>query len=192
LREAIEIIRALWSGEYVTYRGSHFDAVSAKLYDLPDEPVRIGVAGSGSSSCAIAAELGDFFIGTEPKPELKERYEGAGGTGELVGQFPGTYAADADAALTTLHENFRWGTLGWKVQAELPGPAGFEAATQYVRPEDMADAGAWGPDVEPWLDKLRAFRDAGYGRVALVQVGPDQEQFCEWFATTLRPAAADL
>lgn len=192
LREAIEIIRELWGGGYVTYRGTHFDAVSAKLYDLPDEPIRIGVAGSGPSSCAIAAELGDFFIGTEPKPELKQKYEAAGGTGELVGQFPVVHGPDAAAARDLLHEQFRWGTLGWKVQAELPGPAGFEAATQYVRPDDMADAGPWGPDVEPFVEQVRTFADAGYSRIAMVQVGPDQERFCDWFASTLKPALAGV
>lgn len=192
LREAIEIIRELWGGGYVTYRGTHFDAVSAKLYDLPDSPVRIGVAGSGPSSCRIAADLGDFFIGTEPKPELREQYTAAGGTGELVGQFPVCYGPDAGAARDLLHEQFRWGTLGWKVQAELPGPAGFAAAAQYVRPDDMGDAGAWGPDVDPYVETFRSFAEAGYSRIALVQVGPEQERFCDWFASTLKPALAQV
>jgi len=39
---------------------------------------------------------------------------------------------------------------------------------------------------------VKAFADAGYSKVALVQVGPDQEQFCEWFTSTLMPAVADL
>lgn len=192
LREALVILRELWKGEYVTFHGAHFDVEDAKLYDLPDEQVRIGVAGSGPASCAVAAELGDFFIGTEPKPGLQERYAAAGGTGEMVGQFPVVHGADADAARRLLHEQFRWGVLGWKVQAELPGPVNFAAASELVREEDMAQAGAWGPDLDPYLEKLTAFRDAGYEKVALVQVGPDQEQFCEWFTSTLKPAAASL
>ncbi len=192
LREALEIIRELWKGDYVTFHGDHFDVEDAKLWDLPEEQVRIGVAGSGSSSCAIAADLGDFFIGTEPKPELQEKYRAAGGKGEMVGQLPGCYGADAKAAQETLHENFKWGTLGWKVQAELPGPVNFAAAAQYVRPDDMADAGVWGADVEAWVEKAQGFADAGYSRLALVQVGPDQAAFCEWFSSTLKPALADL
>jgi G6PDH family F420-dependent oxidoreductase len=192
LREALEIIRELWGGGYVNHHGEHFDVESAKLYDLPDEPVRIGVAGSGRSSCTLAAELGDFFIGTEPKPELQELYTDAGGTGEMVGQFPVVYGPDAAAANALLREQFRWGALGWKVQAELPGPVNFDAASQFVRDEDMASAGAWGPDLEPYVEKVKAFAAAGYDRVALVQVGDEQEQFCEWFSTTLKPAVAAL
>jgi hypothetical protein len=39
---------------------------------------------------------------------------------------------------------------------------------------------------------VRAFVDAGYSRVAIVQVGPEQEAFCDWFASALKPALADL
>ena len=44
LTEAVEIIGALFGGGYVNYRGAHFDVDSAKLWDLPDEPVQIGIA----------------------------------------------------------------------------------------------------------------------------------------------------
>jgi hypothetical protein len=37
---------------------------------------------------------------------------------------------------------------------------------------------------------LRTYADAGYEQVALVQVGPDQEAFCSWYASTLAPAVA--
>ncbi|MCW2778114.1 MAG: F420-dependent oxidoreductase, family [Frankiales bacterium] len=188
LRESLEAIRALWEGGWTNYRGTHVQVESAKLFDLPETPVRIGVAASGRQSCTLAADLGDFLIGTEPKPSLQEDYRRAGGTGELVGQFPVVFGTDAAAANTLLRDQFRWGALGWKVQAELPGPAAFDAASQFVRDEDMASAGVWGHDVEPYLARLQDFADVGYTRVALVQVGPDQEAFCTWAAETLLPA----
>ncbi len=191
LREALEIVRALWEGGWTNYRGQHFTVESAKVYDLPETPVRIGVAASGKQSCTVAADLGDFLIGTEAKPSLQEHYRGAGGQGELVGQFPVVFGPDTAAAGTLLRDQFRWGALGWKVQAELPGPAAFDAASQFVRDEDMGAVGVWGPDVEPYLDRLQEFADAGYTRVALVQVGDEQEAFCDWAASTLLPAVRE-
>ena len=41
--EAVEIIRALFEGGHVNYRGEHFDVESAKLWDLPDQPPPIGI-----------------------------------------------------------------------------------------------------------------------------------------------------
>src|SRR3954447_2061649 len=53
LGEAIEVISALFDGGNVTYRGKHFDVESAKLWDLPDERVPIGLAVSGKQSCTL-------------------------------------------------------------------------------------------------------------------------------------------
>src|SRR5438309_2167090 len=48
LREAIEIIRSLFDGDLVDWRGDHFQVDSARLWDLPDVPVTIGVAMGGT------------------------------------------------------------------------------------------------------------------------------------------------
>jgi alkanesulfonate monooxygenase SsuD/methylene tetrahydromethanopterin reductase-like flavin-dependent oxidoreductase (luciferase family) len=45
LEEAVEIIRALWAGGMVTYRGKHFDVESAKVWDLPDTALRWFIGG---------------------------------------------------------------------------------------------------------------------------------------------------
>ena len=42
LEEAVEIIRALWGGGTVTYRGKHFEVESAKVWDRPDSLRRSG------------------------------------------------------------------------------------------------------------------------------------------------------
>ena len=54
LEEAVEIIRALWAGGTVTYRGKHFEVESAKVWDLPDTAPPIGIAVSGPASCRLA------------------------------------------------------------------------------------------------------------------------------------------
>lgn len=51
LDEAVEIIRRLWTGEYVSYDGRHFQVDSAKLWDLPEQPLKLGIAASGEQSC---------------------------------------------------------------------------------------------------------------------------------------------
>src|SRR5919205_92900 len=80
LVEAIQIIRELFDGEgYTNFRGEHFDVESAKLWDLPEKRVPIGVASGGAQASRIAGELADALIATEPKPELVEAFDAAGG-----------------------------------------------------------------------------------------------------------------
>ena len=65
------------------------------------------------------------MIAVEPKPELGEQFDAAGGAGKpRVGQMPISFGTDTAAAVTRAHELFRWFGLGWKVNAELPGTAG--------------------------------------------------------------------
>ena len=50
LAEAVEIIKELWGGGYVNYRGDHFDVDSAKIWDLPADPPLLGIAVFGICS----------------------------------------------------------------------------------------------------------------------------------------------
>ena len=192
--EAIEIIRTLFDGGgYVTYRGEHFDVEDAKLFDKPDEPPPIGVAVSGHSSCEIAGEQGDFVIAVEPKGELIEMFHEAGGKGKPgVGQIPVCWGPDEAECLALAREQFRWAAGGWKVMAELPSPVNFDAYSQFVREEDIAQMVPCGPETEGIVEGVKQFVEAGFERVALVQIGDRQEEFCEFFESELGEALRAL
>jgi G6PDH family F420-dependent oxidoreductase len=194
LVEAIHIISSLFDGEgHLNYRGEHFDVESAKLWDLPEKRVPIGVAVSGKQSCEIAGELADAMIGVEPEPELGKYFDAAGGAGKpRIGQMPICFDTDQDAAVQRAHALFRWFGFGWKVNAELPGPIGFDAAAQFVRPEDVSGSIPCGDDVDAILEGAREYADAGFTHLALVQIGGDQQApFIEWTEKTLLPAWRD-
>jgi G6PDH family F420-dependent oxidoreductase len=189
LEEAIEIIRALWAGGTVTYRGKHFDVESAKVWDLPETAPPIGVAVSGPASCRLAGRHGDAMIAVEPRPELGQLFDNEGGSGKpRIGQIALSYDADQQTAVKRAMDQFRWFTGGWKVNAELPDPASFEEAARTVREEDVLAQMPCGPDVQRHVAGIREFEAAGFTHVALVQVGGDtQEQFITWAATELLP-----
>ena len=78
------------------------------------------------------------------------------------------------------HEQFRWFAGGWAVNADLPTTAGFAGATQFVRPEDVAESIPCGPDLDKIVDSVKGFWEAGFTDVALVQVGGDtQDRFLD-------------
>ena len=74
------------------------------------------------------------------------------------------------------HDQFRWFGGGWKVNAELPGPSGFEGATQFVTPEDVAGSIPCGPDLDAIVTAVREYVDAGFTDVALVQIGDERQR----------------
>jgi len=194
LVEAVEIIRALWAGGYVNFRGEHYEVQSARVWDLPQPVPPIGIAVSGRQSCRIAGEHADAVIAVEPEAELLRMFDEYGGSGKpRIGQIPVSYDADRETAVRRAHEQFRWFGAGWKVNAELPGPSAFAAASQFVRPEDVAAQIPCGPDLDEHVEKVRAYVEAGYTHVALVQVGGDaQEDFIRWADKELLPALRAL
>jgi G6PDH family F420-dependent oxidoreductase len=191
LGEAIDVISALFDGGYVSRAGHHYRIDSAKLWDLPDRRVPIGVAVSGVQSVQSFAPRADVMIAVEPDPSLAPAWDEASGRGPArkVGQIPISWGADRDVAVKVAHDQFRWFGGGWKVNAELPGPAAFAAASQYVTPDDVAENIPCGDDVGPVVEAVRKFADAGFTDVALVQIGGDrQDELFAAAASTILPA----
>jgi hypothetical protein len=102
---------------------------------------------------------------------------------------PISFDADKGAAVARAHSLFRWFGLGWKVNAELPGPPSFDAASQFVREDDVAEGIPCGDDVDAVITAAKAYADAGFTHLALVQIGGDQQEpYLEWTRRTLMPA----
>ncbi len=189
--EAVQVIRELLTTDgYTTFHGDHYSVDGGRIWDRPEGGVPIGIAVSGEKSVQLAGEYGDVLIATEPRAELVEGFDAAGGAGKpRVAQMPICHDADRDAAVKRAHELFRWFGLGWKVNADLPGTAGFAAASQFVREEDVAGSIPCGDDVDAVIEGARAYADAGFTHLALVQIGGDhQRPYLEWAQQRLMPA----
>lgn len=195
LHEAIEIIRALFNGGMVDWRGDYFQVDSARLWDLPEVPVGIAVAMGGKKAIDRFAALADHFVAVEPNGELVNAWHaarqatGMAGGGRVVGQIPVSWDPDRDTAIERAHDQFRWFGGGWKVNADLPTPAGFAGATQFVRPEDVAESIPCGRDLDAIVDAVRPYWESGFTDIALVQIGGEaQDSFFKEAAEPLLEA----
>ncbi len=187
LVEAIEIIRALSTGDLVTYDGAYFRVDSARVWDPPEGGLELGVAVSGDASIASFAPLADFLVAVEPDKDLVDSWDSTrGDSTRKVGQVPISWDPDRDAAVARAHEQFRWFAGGWSVNADLPTPAGFDAATTFVRPDDVAESIACGPDLDALAQSIVPFAEAGFTDVAIVQIGDEhQDRFLDEVAEPL-------
>ena len=191
LGEAVQIIAALFEGNLLSFRGDHFQVDSARLWDLPDEPVEIGVAVSGEQSVDNFATLADHLISTEPKPGMLQQWDAARTDADLpasrkIAQMPISWDLDIDAAVERAHDQFRWFGLGWPVNANLPTTEAFDHASAFVRPQDVAESIPCGPDLDAIVEAASAYWEAGYTDLALHQIGDaKQEEFLDTAAGPL-------
>jgi G6PDH family F420-dependent oxidoreductase len=179
LEEATHIIRELLTGELVTWEGEYFRVDSARLWDVPDAGVQIGVALSGKQGVERFAPLADHLVQAMPDADVVKGWNDKHPGGSRVfGQVPICWDPDEDKAIERAHSEFRWFGGGWSVNADLPTPAGFTGASQFVRPEDVASSIACGPDLDKLAESARPFLDAGFTDLAIVQVGDhNQDRF---------------
>jgi G6PDH family F420-dependent oxidoreductase len=192
LAEAATLIRELHSGELTTWEGDYFRVDSARIWDAPEPRVPIAIAVSGEKSIERFAPLADHLVAVEPQAELIDAWDAAKGdtSSRKIGQVPICWDPDKDKALQKAHEQFRWFAGGWAVNADLPTPAGFEGASQYVRPEDLAETIPCGPDLDEIAEAVKSYVDAGFTDIAVVQVG-DEGQF-EFLAQAAEPLLTKL
>jgi G6PDH family F420-dependent oxidoreductase len=188
LAEAVDIIRALWSGEVTSHHGPHFTVENARIYDVPKELPPIIIAAGGPRSAELAASIGDGLWMSSVDAGTVKAYTGAGGTGPVYCQMGVCWGPHKDEAIRLAHEV--WPNAGIRGQAsqELPSPAHFGELAEMVRPEDIEQAFPCGPDVGPILERAREALDAGVTDLYIHQVGPDQAPFLQMASEEILPA----
>jgi coenzyme F420-dependent glucose-6-phosphate dehydrogenase len=188
LEEAVAIIRLLWQGDTLTYRGVYYTVENARVYTLPDQLPSIFMAASGPHAAEAAGRIADGLITTAPEADLLKRFEGGGGTGKpSYGQLTVCWAQDEASARRLAYEYWPTAAIRGELTQELPTPAHFEQAAKMVREEDVAQAIICGPDPERHIAGIKEFVGAGYDHVYVHQIGPDQEGFFRFYERDVLP-----
>jgi G6PDH family F420-dependent oxidoreductase len=190
LEEAIELIRTLWTGESVTWRGTHYTCHNARLYTLPEEPPPVLVSGFGEKAIGLAARIGDGFVSTAPNKEHVDLYTSSGGSGLKQGGLKVCWNPDEEAAKKLAHQLWPNAGVEGELSQELPMPAHFEQASSKVTPDDVAESITCGPDPERHVQAIQDYLDAGFDEVYVSQVGPDQEGFLDFYRREVLPRFA--
>lgn len=193
LIEAITIIRQLWSGENVSYRGKYY-AVDAKLYDPPPQPIPLLTAANGRKSMRLAGQYGDGLV-TDPetwKTHKVEWQEGAHAAGKdpdempvLVEQYV-VVGGEADAQKAA--ELWRFGPKAFKSLYNVRDPAEIERRAGAGTPIEQVVRG-WpiSTDPGPHLKKIHELQESGVSIVNIHAGQPDQRRVIEFYATHVLP-----
>ncbi|MCH8612026.1 glucose-6-phosphate dehydrogenase (coenzyme-F420) [Arsenicicoccus dermatophilus] len=204
LREAVDLMRQLWSGERVTFEGAYYRTADATIYDRPDEPVPVYVAAGGPMVARYAGRKGDGLICTSGKG--RELYadqlvpalvEGAGKVGrsatdlDRMIEIKLSYDTDPAAAL----ENCRfWAPLSLAPEQKhsLHDPTEMERAADELPIEQVARRWIVASTPEEVVEQVRAYTDLGFDHLVLHAPGHDQERFLRLFAEQVAPAVREL
>jgi G6PDH family F420-dependent oxidoreductase len=192
LEEAIDIIRALWSGDTVDHRGDFYTVENARLFDPPEQDPPIIVSGFGSTTVELAASVGDGYWGHAPDGDAIDLYRRKGGSGPRYSQLNVCYADSAAEARKTAHQVWPNGGMTGQLSQDLPTWTHFEQAAAMVSEQEATKDIPCGPEVEPIVESVQRYIDAGYDHLYFHQIGPDQDGFLRFWRDALHPALRDL
>lgn len=192
LKECVDVMRALWSGERVNHHGL-VDVVDATLYTRPQDQPPAFVAALTPETARWAARWADGLITiAHPLDQLKEVVDAfrnnGGGDKPLYLQMQLSYASSQQEALDNAHEQWKTNLFESPIQADLPGPEHFEAAAEFVTPDDMRGPVKISAHVDDHIQWLRDYLDLGFESIFLHNVGKNQPQFISRFGEEVLPA----
>jgi G6PDH family F420-dependent oxidoreductase len=173
LAEALSLMEEAWTGKLTTFRGTWFTADNARIFDVPDDGVDVVVAASGPDAAGLAGERDRGLCTTSPDGEVVAAYRAAGGRGPVIGMQHLCWAESVGEALDVVRRWWPHAGGPHAVNAELALPEHFEAVADATA-EHLADAMPLGGDPTAVAEALDAYREAGFDRVYVHQVGPDQ------------------
>ncbi len=188
LEEAVDVIRELWRGGFVSRRGRHYTVDHARIYTLPDEPPPVYVSAFGPKAVEVAGRIGDGYVGTSPDADLIERFRSAGGAGKPAqGGFKVCFADDRDTGVEIAHRLWANSGVPGELAQVLPSPRHFEQASQLVTEEMTRDSVVCGPDAEAHLGQARTYLRAGYDEVYVANMGPHYTGFMRLWRDEVLP-----
>jgi G6PDH family F420-dependent oxidoreductase len=188
LEEAMDLMKLFWQGKLKIWSGKYFDVESARIYDIPQSPVPVMVAASGSKTTQLAAKKGDGLISIAPDPKLVEDFEAAGGKDKpKFAKVAVCWAEDEATARRIAHRQWPIDALPGRLLPELRLPADFEAAAELVTEAQVAKTIVCGPDPNKHIERIEEFIDSGYDHIYIHQIGPDQEGFFQFYENKVLP-----
>lgn len=188
LEEAIQVMRRLFTGEEVNHRGTHYTVENARLYTVPDEPVPIDVSGLGPAATSLAARVADGYITTMPEESMVSQFrKGGGGVKPVGGGTKVCYGTDRDEAVRTVRRLWSNQLLPGEMGQVLPSPKHFEQVRPLITEDMVRENVVCGDDPDEHLAALTAYADAGFDRVCVTQIGPDQRGFFDFYRTKVLP-----
>jgi len=204
LREAIDLMRKLWSEERVTFEGEYFQTTDATVYDRPEGGVPIYIAAGGPVMAKYVGKRGDGFICTSGKgmelytekllPAVAEGAEQAGrSTGDIDKMIEIKLSYDPDPAQALENTRF-WAPLSLtpEQKAGIEDPAEMEKAADALPIEQVARRWIVTSDPADAVEQIKPYVEAGFNHLVFHGPGHDQERFLRSFSEQVVPGLREL
>jgi len=198
-KEAVDLIRRLWTEERLSYHGTFYKTEKATIYDRPAQPVPLYIAAAGPFMAKFAGEHGDGFICTSGKkwelytetllPNLEAGLQKAGKApqaSDRMIEIKLSFDTDRERAL---QDTRFWGALALTPDEKLnvEDPLEMERLADALPVERAASRWIVTNDAEEAVQRIGRYVELGFNHLVFHAPGPDQARFLKLFGEQLAP-----
>jgi coenzyme F420-dependent glucose-6-phosphate dehydrogenase len=199
LKEALALIRALWDGERVSWRGQYYRTEKATIYDRPPRPVPIYVAGAGPVMAKYAGQSAQGFICTSGKgmelyrdtllPNVAAGVAASGRSSDAVDrmiEMKVSFDADHERAL---QDTRHWAALALSADEKVAteDPIEMERLADRLPAERTASRWIVSSDADEHVERIRPYVELGFRHLVFHAPGADQVRFLTLYAEQVLP-----
>ncbi len=198
-KEAIALIKKLWTEEWVTFKGEYYWVKDSNLYTKPQKPIPLYIAAMGSQTARLAGEEGDGFVTNEINvesirnkllPAIREGTKKSGrdfNTLEKILFIPASYDKDKDKAIQSIRF-WRGAMIKAFFDVDVHDPRKIEENAQVIGDDTLEKTLLVIADAEEAIKKLEKYVALGFTEIVLTNSSPDREQLVKLIANEISPA----
>ena len=191
LREAVTLMRRLWSEDRVSYSGTYYKTSNATVYDRPP--------GGVPQMAKYAGRVGDGFICTSGKGAELYRDQLLPAFAESareVGREPSTLEKMIEVKVSfdtdrqrALEDTRHWGALALSGQEKVgvEDPVEMERLADALPTERTASRFLVSTDPDEHVEQIRFYADLGFNHLVFHAPGNDQRRFLDLYAEQVLP-----
>jgi G6PDH family F420-dependent oxidoreductase len=188
LEEAVQVMRKLWKGGFVTHHGKYYTVEQARVYTLPETPPPVHISGFGPKAVDLAARIGDGYVSTKPDADLVKRFrDGGGGDKPCQAGFKAAFAPTEEEGAEIAYGKWPNAGVPGELSQVLPSPRHFEQAAQIVTKEQVKSAFVCGNDPEAHLEMIDTYAKAGFDEIYVANTGPHYQGLFDLYAERVLP-----
>jgi coenzyme F420-dependent glucose-6-phosphate dehydrogenase len=199
LREAIDLMRLLWTQERVTFAGQFYRTANATVYDRPEKPVPIFISAAGPTIAKFVGRTADGFICTSGKsgefynetvlPNLKAGLSSSGRVDsalERMIEMKVSFDTDKERAL---EDTRYWAALALSADEKISveDPLQMERRAAELPIERVASRWIVSSDPHDQIQRIRPYIERGFTHLVFHAPGQDQERFLRNYASHVLP-----
>jgi coenzyme F420-dependent glucose-6-phosphate dehydrogenase len=198
LKEAIYIIRKLWTGDWIDFKGNYYWVRDSKLYTKPSNHIPLYLAGIGKQSARLAGEEADGFVTNELDVEvIRDKLfpalkKGAMNSGkdydslEKILFLPASYHVDKQKALESIRF-WRGAMIKAFFDVDVHDPRKIQENGQIIGDDTLEKKLLVISTAEEGIQKLKKYIELGFTEIVLTNSSPNRDELVKLISENISP-----